>query len=195
MSATNRGSVRRTGDAYYTPDALARALVATLPIERDACCLEPHVGGGAFARALHAVGAHVIGQDIDPDAAGFADCDHYYAWDFLGAEVPWRLGWIIGNPPFAGFEDHVVRAHGLRPTHGIAFLLRLAVLESAKRLPLWRTHMPDDVWPIAERPSFTGGVTDSCAYGWFVWHTRTQYQAHSGVAHLHRPLSWRGGEG
>lgn len=48
MSSTNRGAIRAPLDAYYTPDAVARACVATIAAElRGARVWEPHAGGGA----------------------------------------------------------------------------------------------------------------------------------------------------
>jgi hypothetical protein len=50
-------------------------------------------------------------------------------------------------------------------------LLRLAFVESARRFVWWERHGARlaHVYALAERPSFTGGGTDSAAYGWFVW--------------------------
>jgi len=159
-------------DTYYTPDALAEALVGLLPLEPWRGYLEPHVGGGAFARALRRrmPEAFVYGIDIDPAAAGLRDCSKAMGGlDFLAAD--WRHGhpdWIIGNPPYRDAEAHVRAALGAARV-GVAFLLRLAMLETHERAPLWRDYPPRKVWVLQERPSFTGSGTDSCAYGWFWW--------------------------
>ena len=137
MNATERRNTRRKLDAYYTPDAVATACVATLPPLLGLSVLEPSVGGGAFARAASVAGAsrlHVL--DIDPAAAGLL-CGESVVGDFLG--------------------------------DGCAFLLRLAFLESVKRRPFWEQHPPAAVYVFTRRPSFTGGRTDSAAYGWFIW--------------------------
>ena len=53
-----------------------------------------------------------------------------------------------------------------------------------KRAPFWREHPAAEVRVFSERPSFTGGKTDSCAYGLFVWR--------AGVVETRlRWLSWR----
>ena len=179
MSSTNRGSERRTGDAYYTPDALARVLVGLLPIAAGDTVLEPSVGGGAFVRSLSDV--HSVGIDIDPNAAGFSACNEAHVADFAGC--PRRANWIVGNPPFQAAEAHVRHALDLAPN--VAMLLRLAFLETAGRLPFWRSFPAHRVWVLAERPSFTGGATDSCAYGWFWWR-----RPHAGPTVL-EVLSWR----
>lgn len=58
-------------DRDYTPPALARRLVDLLPILPTDEVLEPHVGGGAFARALLMRGVEaVVVNDLDPHAPG-----------------------------------------------------------------------------------------------------------------------------
>ena len=169
MSRALARSERIAGDAYYTPDALAAALVAVLPLRPEDVVWEPHAGGGAFVRALRATGVRVVASAINPAAPGLrAGADATRVADFLGGPS-WVAAptWIVGNPPFGDAEAHVRRALDLAPN--VAFLLRLGFLESAGRIPLWRDHPPAVVHVLAERPSFTGGGTDSAAYGLFVW--------------------------
>jgi hypothetical protein len=92
--------------------------------------------------------------------------------------------WIVGNPPYNQAEAHIRRALGL--SGQVAFLLRLAMLESRARVDLWRKHPARKVWVLAERPSFTNGKTDSAAYGWFWWD-----QTWEGPTEL-EVVSWRG---
>ena len=156
--------IRRPLDAYYTPDALASALVGLLPIASTDIVLEPHAGGGAFVRALMRCDASVHAMDIDRGAAGLREPG--VAWcfgDFLNHRGDYD--WIVGNSPFRGFEAHVEHALTLAPN--VAFLLRLAVMESAGRVPMWKRWPLRHVWVLAERPSFTDGGTDSAAYGFF----------------------------
>ena len=151
---------RIANDAYYTPDDLATALVSTIPVA-GAVCWEPHAGGGAFVRALTAHGAsRVIATDIAGGQWG-------EPLDFLMSMPEPEAEWIVGNPPFTGFAAHV--EHALAQAPNVAFLLRLAVMESAQRVECWRTWPLLRVYVLAERPSFTGGGTDSCAYGWFIF--------------------------
>ena len=193
MSATNRGGERVALDAYYTPDDVARLCVSALPdaaLPRDGeWALEPSVGGGAFVRALQArqPGAQVVGIDLDPAAPGLTLGLDALVGDFtrvdLSAFPPPRL--VYGNPPYREAEEHirhalhVVRPDGPYPAGYVAFLLRLAMLESERRRPLWRDHPPIAVHVLARRPSFTGGGTDSAAYAWFVWR-----RGYSGVPSL-----------
>lgn len=192
MSSTNRGADYRKNAAYYTPDDLAESLVGLLPISDGDSVLEPSVGGGAFARALSLRTLYVAGIDIDPDAEGFNDCSCSVG-DFLdfNSVVP-SPTWIIGNPPFGRPEVgedgkptgrlngkgklimeecaslHVKHALSLTGRH-VAFLLRLAFLETPGRAE-WLADSPlRRVTVLGQRPSFTGGKTDSCAYGFFWW--------------------------
>lgn len=181
---------RRALDAYYTPDALADAIVDSLPSRCGpgtgwmilgpgpgaGWILEPHVGGGAFARAVAGrwPGSLVCGLDIDPSAAGAKDCARFEAGDFLAPSLPIdpnnRPSLIIGNPPFDRAEAHIRQAlEVVAPGGTVVFLLRLAMLESKQRIALWREHPPSHIDVLSERPSFTGGGTDSAAYGVFRW--------------------------
>jgi len=196
MSSTGRGGVRRNLDAYYTPDDVARACVATLASDlRRATAWEPHAGGGAFVRALLAVNAKVTISDIDPaaPALGIPGTD-VFVGDFLtcehGLTPAVRPDWIIGNPPFSGAEAHVRHALA-RANCGVGFLLRLAFLESKARAPLWRDYPPASVHVLCERPSFTGGATDSAAYGWFIWRVGND----AGYTPFLHWMSWRGSHG
>ena len=162
---------RRPLDAYFTPDALATAIVGLLPIQPGALVWEPHAGGGAFVRALTARGAIVTASDINPEAPALLDPHRgpTFGMDFLTCErtdEP-RPDWIVGNPPFTGFEAHV--DHALKWAPNVVFLLRLAATESKSRVGMWQRWPLRKVWVLAERPSFTDGGTDSCAYGvfWF----------------------------
>lgn len=167
MSSTNRGGQRDALDRYYTPEPLAAACVGLLPSLRGVRVVEPSVGGGAFARALTARGADVLGCDIDPDAAGRTDVRRFR----LGSALEWseRAGWYVGNPPYGDAQAHVEHALSYASI-GVAFLLRLAFLESKRRYPFWSENPASDVYVFSRRPSFTDdGRSDSCAYGWFVW--------------------------
>ena len=161
MSRALPESERRAEDAYFTPGPLAAALVGRLPVG-GCVCWEPHAGGGAFVRALAAAGAEaVIATDINGRWGG--------PRDFLAQSSPpvTRLDWIVGNPPFRGHEAHIDHALSMAPN--VAFLLRLAVMESAGRISSWRRWPLRKVWVLAERPSFTDGGTDCAAYGFFWW--------------------------
>jgi hypothetical protein len=170
--------MRLKNDAYYTPDDVAARCVATLP-QAMWSVWEPHVGGGAFVRAVrkHDPQATIMGSDIDPGAPGMALVDLQLVGDAM-QHAP-RVAWIVGNPPYSEAEEHVTHAIETS-TVGAAFLLRLAFLESKGRYAFWRRHPPWIVHVLSTRPAFTGGKTDSAAYGWFVWLKGQQTQSRLG---------------
>ena len=184
MSSTTRPSRNGERDAYYTPDAVARACIKVTRIPAGATVLEPSVGGGAFVRAL--AGRLVAALDIDPRAPGLAlvgtaaQVADFERWTPGNS----RPEWAVGNPPFNAAQPHVVKALSLA-TVGVGFLLRLAFLEGQLRAPFWRAHPAAEVHVLTARPSFTGGGTDSAAYGWFVWRA-----GHTGPTTLQH-LDWR----
>jgi len=184
-------------DRYYTPHRLARALVARLAVDEwqrgSGVVLEPHAGGCAFVDALDAHGCPLYVHDIDPTSRAVTDRGAIVR-SFLD---PWpddlpRPDWIVGNPPYDAAGEHTVRALSLARV-GVAFLLRLAFLETKRRIPFWRGPGAclRRVYVLAERPSFVStvtaaGSTDSAAYGFFVWR-----HDHTGPAEVLPCLSWR----
>lgn len=202
MSSTGRGK-RIDGDRYYTPDRLAEAIVERVGVARDTIALEPSVGGGAFVSALARRGAIVEAIDLDPAAPGLqpgsdtklgAPFRRTQSFEkplpFEGVDPSWpRPEIVIGNPPFSCAEAHVRRAiEVVAPGGRVVFLLRLAFLESQERRNLWAEHPPKEVIVLTERPSFTGGGTDSPAYGVFVWVIDSPVRTDPRLSWL----SWRG---
>jgi len=183
MSRAPAIAERRELDAYYTPDELAAFLVGLLPIEPTDTVMEPHAGGGAFVRALLPVCSRVLACDVNPEAPGLDLAHSAHRGDFLTCGISGR--WTVGNPPFRGHEAHI--DHALSLSRHVAFLLRLAVMESRGRISMWQRWPLRKVWVLAERPSFTDGGTDSCAYGFFWWD-----QLWEGPAEIVPCLSWRG---
>lgn len=191
---------RIAGDRYYTPPALASACVAALAAaaggELRGDCMEPHTGGGAFARAIAerlARGARLVCSDLDPAAPGLQwarQQGHHAAGgvDFLSVRPgSRRWNWIIGNPPYDAAEAHARRA--LRLADNVALLLRLAFVESSGRVPFWARYPARHIWALAARPSFSAcGRTDSAAYGLFWWD-----QQWAGPTTITPGWDWRGG--
>lgn len=177
MSSTTQP--KRVGqlDAFYTDPDCAKACVGLLGNLHGVRCWEPHAGGGAFVEAVWRAGAVVHWSDIDPDALAYHKLDPrvvgsaYEAHDALSG-WPWSFrdppSLIVGNPPYNAAEAHV-RAALRVSTDRVAFLLRMGFLATAKRLPLWREHPPAEIHQLVQRPSFTGGGTDSCEYAFIIW--------------------------
>ncbi len=123
-----------------------------------------------------------LGVDIDPNAAGLLISRTAIRSTFESVHLDScdrdRAVWVVGNPPFKQALDHVehalslafaMRANPTLPAGGVAMLLRLAFLEGEVRRRFWERYPVTDLHVMTRRPSFTGGKTDSCAYGFFVW--------------------------
>ena len=177
METTEIRATRRPLDAYFTPEPLALACMSWLARDgfyRGGSVLEPSSGQGAFIKAARRHTADVYAVDIDPQhekAAMDAGAKAFLCADFERALLSMRVfDLVIGNPPFSGALPHTEHALLLRSSFGaVAFLLRLAFLESKDRASFWRSNPASKVYVFSERPSFTGGGTDSAAYGLFVW--------------------------
>jgi hypothetical protein len=142
----------------------------------------------------------VLAVDVDPERVAEldeqpgdwdvrqGDFATYDFADYTSTGHEPRFDVIIGNPPYNAAETHVRRALSLRskPFGVVAFLLRLAFLESAERVPFWREHPASKIYVLSERPSFSGGTTDNAAYGIFVWSTW-----HRGPTEL-EVVQWKG---
>ena len=156
-------------DRYDTPPDVTRAFLHSWPHMVPMRVWEPAAGKGMMSAALieHFGPFYVISTDVEPrdDAVG--------RHDFLkdDALVPKsNLDLIITNPPFNQAQAFADRALKLSNEGGyVALLLRLAFLESVTRAEWLHANMPEDVYVLSKRPSFTGKGTDSTAYAWFVW--------------------------
>lgn len=159
-------------DRYYTPRGVALSLIEHVPdLGLGGSILEPSAGAGAWVHAIRLRWPklyRVHGHDVDPGADGLRICDSSSVGDFLDYDHHHIA--IIGNPPYAHAEQHVRHALTLAPV--VCFLLRLAFLEGQCRAWFWRDHPAAKVVVLSKRPSFTGGATDSCAYGFFIWDQR-----------------------
>lgn len=180
---------REERGAFYTPDALALAIcgtVANLLPRSPRVVLEPGCGGGAFLRAVDALWPKpdlLWGVDLVPACRGPGQVDKLDLF-----KVSQRCDLIIGNPDF-GIAERVVRhCLGLLnyPDGMLALLLRVSFLGSKARVPLYREHPLYAFQPIAGRPSFTGGGSDTSEYGLFVW-----THGHRGDGRMLPPLEWK----
>lgn len=180
---------RKKLDQYFTPQPLADAAIGWLM--RDGYvwegmeALEPSAGRGAWVEALRKATptTRCVALDIDPERVAELEARgiEAYAGDFLTKDFQkasfnaygrFAYDLILGNPPYSGAEAHTRQALALRSRFGsVAFLLRLAFLESAERVEFWQQHPASKVYVLSERPSFSGGRTDNAAYAVFVWAT------------------------
>jgi len=78
---------------------------------------------------------------------------------------------IITNPPFSLWREFFAKS--LSEADTVVYLLRLNVMGGGYTTNLakfWNDNRPTHLFPLEERPSFTGdGKTDGCNYGWFAW--------------------------
>jgi SAM-dependent methyltransferase len=103
--------VRKLNGIVYTPDALAEAIVARLPLRPDAAVLDPACGNGVFlaavARRAEREGIPVVIEGWDIDAAALAEAEgrlgpgrcRLVHRDALDPEER-RFDLVVGNPPY-----------------------------------------------------------------------------------------------
>ncbi len=176
----------RRDDLYETPPAAVEALLLVEDV--PARIWEPACGPGSITRVLRASGRDVFATDLvdysspDQDASGR---------DFLmELRRPDGFETILTNPPYKLANEFV--AHSLSLCPKVIMLLRLAFLESNKRIAildsgsLARVHVFRKRLPMMHRGGWTGEKVGGgmIAFAWFVWD-----RAHSGPTELHR-ISW-----
>lgn len=165
MSSTNRGSKRPASDYYPTPYKAFVGLLEHLP-KPPIKIWEP--AKGKEERLVNI--ARDYGLDIDGDDIETSGYD--YLKDYTYREC------VVTNPPFSLAKEFC--DHAIKHSKETFMLLRLNFLGSVQRRIWWKTNEPAAIFVITPRPSFTGGGTDSCEYGWFYWGTI----ARRGIYHL-----------
>jgi hypothetical protein len=186
--ALPQGEHRARG-AYYTPDLLALACcraVKEFGVE-PGFIFEPGCGGGAFLRAARETwpGVALVGVDLVPACTGPGIVVKHDLFTYKAPLGGYHL--IIGNPDFGIAEQVVRHCLGLLgPRGSLAMLLRISFLSSLARVPLYRDHPIWSFIPIAGRPSFTGGGSDTSEYGLFVWR-----DGHVGPGVIMPPMEWK----
>lgn len=153
---------------YETPPSAVHTIRPHLP--RFSSVLDPCCGKGSLLRATGLPPAMCFGIEINKNHHEANARGRIYFRDALDS-VSWPdADAILVNPPYSHAATFVQRAlYEARSGVTVAFLLRLAFLESFTRFQLHAKH-PSDVFVFSERPSFSGnGKTDSAAYAWFVW--------------------------
>ena len=89
---------RNQSDFYPTPPEATQALLDFLHIPPSMRIWEPACGEGHMVEVMERNGLEVIGTDIQ------------LGTDFLTAELPEGIDWIITNPPFSLAEDFIKNA-------------------------------------------------------------------------------------
>lgn len=137
--------------------------------------LEPAAGDGAIIRAVRRLDVRwtmwELREHEHPRLSKAAPGAAITIGDFIdaarrGAFEDQRFAVAITNPPFRLAQDFIDAC--LTCSDTVVMLLRLNYLASKSRWNFMSANTPD-VYVLPNRPSFTGGGTDSIEYAWFVW--------------------------
>ncbi len=146
---------RRKMDFYPTPRDVTIALLDFLKIPKSTKIWECACGENHMVDVMREYGYEVIGTDIHGGV------------DYLKADLPDGVDWIITNPPFNVSQEFIERSirHGVN----FAFLLKSQYWHAQKRQELFRKYPPDYVLPLTWRPDFTGQGSSLMDVMWCVW--------------------------
>ena len=167
------GEVIESVEFYPSPLNLCTAALKLIPnVYTAGYALDPGAGSGVWGTAFRELNkhAHLVGIEkrrlVMPKGYNLWDTEDYLkeVWGF-------RYDIIFGNPPYSLAEEFIRKGISELEQGGyLVFLLRLAFLESRKRVPFYKEFPPKEVSVLSRRPSFYGnGKTDATAYALFIW--------------------------
>lgn len=136
----NTAYKRNASDFYPTPPEATQALLNFLRLPEGTTVWEPACGEGHMVEVMEQNRLEVIGTDIQTGT------------DFLKAEAPDGVEWIITNPPFSLAEEFIRKSAEHRLP--FAMLLKSQYWHAAKRVALFSTITPAYVLPLTWRPDF-----------------------------------------
>ena len=184
MQTTNRlrsERPRKKYDFYETPYELCRDALKTFRIDEkkfsDIRGLDVGSGNGVWGKVFRHFYAiePSIGIDINsiPDGIYTLTIQD----DFLNESILTGNDYdlVYGNPPYSLAEEFVRRGIEVVNDGGyVFFLLRLAFLESQRRIDLFKENPPKRVYVLQRRPSFFSAngrtrTTDATSYAMFLW--------------------------
>lgn len=192
MTLKNNKKPSLPGDPYDTPiwciEECVEHVVRRL-LGEPSSILEPGAGSGNVIQVVNRgfPSATIDAFDIIKRARWRGCTNAVKGWDFLkhgDAEkdaARWMeryarrnrynpiqsYGLALGNPPYTLAQEFIERTRLM--AEWTIFILRLGFLASGKRAEWWEQYKPHFVFPLPDRPKFTGGQGDSADYGWFVW--------------------------
>lgn len=155
VAIVGAGKERREHDFYPTPPEVTNALLDFLNIPRGTTIWEPACGDMAMCEVFIERGYDCIATDL------------IYGQDFLTAQLPQGVSWIITNPPFSLSEQFIKHAAALGVP--FAFLLKSQYWHSIRRFPLLEKYRPAYMLPLTWRPDFTGKGNSLMDMQWDVW--------------------------
>lgn len=193
MSSARGKKNRIPADLYETPEWCTHSLLDAYGVPyfgEGSRWIEPSAGSGAILKAVDSWYSGMVVNDkplhkpiwtvVEARRQAKQDlrraCELASAGaseiiidDFLDQAPPAEpFDVMLGNPPYSLAMEFVRKAVEERWAQRVAFLLRIAFLESAGRYE-WLTKNMPDVYGLPTRPSFTQGATDSTMYAWLVW--------------------------
>ena len=159
IAGGNTAYKRSESDYYPTPSEVTDALMNFLLLPSKLKIWEPACGENHMVDVIRRRGYEVIGTDINMGV------------DFLTAEIPDGVDWIITNPPFSIADKFIGRC--LEHKKPFALLLKSQYWHAKKRFELFREHPPAYVLPLTWRPDFLfkqrGGGSPLMDVMWCVW--------------------------
>jgi hypothetical protein len=173
MSSTHRGAERRPADFYETPAWCVHRLLEALPLPKG-LWFEPCAGDGAIIKAVNEVRddvtwhAHELRDECELTLHGIDYVAYVEIGDLLArpvATLP-KASVCISNPPFSIAKEIV--EHLLHGDFEHLIMLQRVNWCAGPRAALFRELKPS-LYVLPDRPSFTGGSTDSIEYGWWVF--------------------------
>ena len=171
MSSTHRGADRRPADEYLTPHWCTRRLLEALPLP-GGVWFEPCAGEGDIIKAVNGVRddvswhAHELREECLPALASIEHIKHLTIGDILArpvADLP-KASVCISNYPF-GIAQPILE-HLLKGDFEYLITLQRVNWCAGPRAALFRELKPS-LYVLPDRPSFTGGATDSIEYGFW----------------------------
>lgn len=168
---------RREEDYYPTPAWCVRRLLEEVSLPRGVW-LEPAAGDGAIIRAVNAYMGGITWWAVEAREECVRDLEEAVGAPgriYCPARIPGvsvaaiAYDCIMTNPPYSLLPEYLNWC--LARSRTVALLLRLGVLASDDRAEFMRRY-PPSVYPLPNRPDFTGAGGDSSDYGWFVWRER-----------------------
>ena len=159
INGGNTAYKRSEVDFYPTPPEATIALLEFLRLPEGTKIWECACGEGHMVNVFRDAGFCVIGTDIQSGT------------DFLTADLPDNVDWIITNPPFSLSQKFIERCieHG-KP---FAMLLKSQYWHAKKRKKLFDRYAPSFVLPLTWRPDFLfkkrGAGSPLMDVMWCVW--------------------------
>ena len=182
MSATNRGTERKSYDFYATPIEVVENLLNNIDLSKYGDkVLEPSAGNGNICRVIKSYypNKNITALEIrEEELESLYKCaDEVIIDDYLQLDMKSKYSIIVGNPPYSKAIEFVNKSLKLLDGNGILiFLLRTAFLESKSRYKFWQENPLSGLYTLSKRPSFTGRGTDATSYSWFIWDKQTNNQ-------------------